>query len=85
MIHFNFDFDEFMNRVIKYVIEGFVVGVSLWLISGTKRDINDIFIVGLIAAATFSLLDYASPSIGASVRSGAGYGMGFNLVGFPMK
>jgi hypothetical protein len=40
-------------------------------------------ILGLVAASTFAVLDLFAPSIGSSVRSGAGYGIGFNLVGFP--
>jgi len=37
----------------------------------------------LTAAATFSILDTYVPSMGVSARSGAGFGIGANLVGFP--
>jgi hypothetical protein len=32
----------------------------------------------------FAILDVLAPSIGGSVRQGAGMGLGFNLVGFPV-
>ena len=37
----------------------------------------------LVAAATFSILDTYVPSMGSSARTGAGFGIGANLVGFP--
>ncbi len=42
-----------------------------------------IAIIALMAAATFSILDTFVPTMGASARSGAGFGIGANLVGFP--
>jgi hypothetical protein len=44
---------------------------------------EDILLIGMISAATFAVLDLFAPSIGSSVRSGAGFGIGANLVGFP--
>jgi hypothetical protein len=44
---------------------------------------EDILLIGMIAAATFAVLDLFAPSIGSSVRSGAGFGIGANLAGFP--
>ena len=40
-------------------------------------------VIALTAAATFSILDTYIPSMGESARSGAGFGIGANLVGFP--
>ena len=42
-----------------------------------------IAIIALMAAATFSILDTFVPTMGVSARSGAGFGIGANLVGFP--
>ena len=39
--------------------------------------------VALAAAATFSILDTYVPAMAVSARSGAGFGIGANLVGFP--
>jgi hypothetical protein len=37
----------------------------------------------LTAAATFSILDTYVPAMGVSARSGAGLGIGLNMVKFP--
>ena len=33
----------------------------------------------------FALLDVLAPSVGVTTRQGAGFGLGANLVGFPMR
>jgi hypothetical protein len=40
-------------------------------------------LIALTAAATCSSLDTYIPSMGVTARSGAGFGIGANLVGFP--
>ena len=52
-----------------------------------KRSLpmDEILSLGLVAAAVFAILDVVSPSIGSSARTGAGLGLGANLVGFPMR
>jgi len=44
---------------------------------------EEIAIIALMAAATFSILDTFIPTMGVTARSGAGFGIGANLVGFP--
>jgi len=78
------DLTEFIKRAIKYLIEGLVVSLVLVIIPKKPLNIEEIVIVALTAAATFSILDVFIPSMGASARNGAGMGIGFNLVGFPM-
>jgi|UniRef100_A0A6C0H219 ABC-type Co2+ transport system permease subunit len=78
------DLTEFVKRAIKYLIEGLVVSLVLVIIPKKPLNIEEIVIVALTAAATFSILDVFIPSMGASARNGAGMGIGFNLVGFPM-
>lgn len=78
------DLTEFVKRAIKYLIEGLVVSFVLIVIPRKPLNIEEIVIVALTAAATFSILDVFIPSMGASARNGAGMGIGFNLVGFPM-
>jgi hypothetical protein len=39
--------------------------------------------IALVATATFAILDIYAPSVGASARTGAGFGIGAGLVGFP--
>jgi hypothetical protein len=46
-------------------------------------NLDEIALIALTAAATFAVLDTYLPSIAVSARSGAGFGIGANLVGFP--
>ena len=39
--------------------------------------------IALVALSTFAVLDIYAPSVGASARTGAGFGIGAGLVGFP--
>ena len=77
--------NELVKRAIKYFIEGLMVAVVAFVIPPEKRSLKleEVAIIGLMAAATFSILDTFIPSMGASARSGAGFGIGANLVGFP--
>lgn len=77
----NVDFREVIARIFKYIFEGLVVAVAAYLIPGKKLEFEEILTIGIIAAATFSVLDLFAPSIGQSVRTGAGLGIGVNLVG----
>jgi hypothetical protein len=79
------DFSEFLVRLCKYLLEGFVLCLAAYFIPArNKLDLSEIVILGLVAAAVFAVLDLLAPAIGSSVRTGAGYGIGFNLVGFPV-
>lgn len=85
MSDFVVDGAELLNRIIKYFFEGIIVALAAFFIPGkNKIDIVDIMTIGIIAAATFSILDLFAPSIGSGVRNGAGLGIGFNLVGTNM-
>jgi hypothetical protein len=44
---------------------------------------EEIILIALTAAATFSILDTYIPSMGVNARSGAGLGIGLNMVKFP--
>lgn len=74
---------EVLVRIFKYLLEGIVVAFAAYLLPGKKMEVAEMLVIGLVAAATFAVLDLFAPSIGASVRSGAGLGVGLNLVGFP--
>jgi|TARA_X000000368_G_scaffold417323_1_gene413387 hypothetical protein len=81
----NTGMNELVKRAIKYFIEGLMVAIVAFVIPPEKRSLKleEVAIIGLMAAATFSILDTFIPSMGASARSGAGFGIGANLVGFP--
>lgn len=78
---FTFDGKELLMRIFKYVFEGLIVAIAAFMIPGKTLQIDQIVTIGVIAAATFSVLDLFAPSVGSSVRSGAGLGIGLNLVG----
>ena len=78
-----FDMNEFIKRVVKYIIEGFIVSLAAFAIPKQTLNLEEIFLIAAVAAMTFSILDVFIPSMGISARNGAGLGIGMNLVGFP--
>lgn len=81
MVYFNLS--EFIRRTLKYLIEGFIVSLAAFAIPKQTLNIEEILLIALVAAMTFSILDVFIPSMGVSARNGAGLGIGLNLVGFP--
>ena len=76
------DISELVRRMIKYLIEGFMVAIAAYAIPERSLNIEEILALTLTATATFAILDTYIPSIGASTRQGAGLGIGLGLVGF---
>lgn len=74
---------ELVKRIIKYLVEGLMVAIAAYAIPKRSLNIEEIVLIALTAAATFSILDTYIPSMGVSTRQGAGLGIGFNMVGFP--
>jgi ABC-type Co2+ transport system permease subunit len=79
-----FDVQEFIKRLIKYLVEGLMVAIAAYAIPKRSLNLEEIALLALTAAATFSILDTYVPSIGVTTRTGAGFGIGANLVGFGM-
>ncbi len=76
-----FDMNELLKRAIKYIIEGLAVAICAMLIPKKALGMEEIVIIALTAAATFSILDVFIPSMGSSARTGAGMTLGSSLVG----
>jgi ABC-type Co2+ transport system permease subunit len=76
-----FDFNEFIKRAIKYLVEGIMVAIAAYAIPKKSLNVEEIVVIALMAAATFSVLDVFVPSMGASARSGAGTGIGLGVIG----
>jgi ABC-type Co2+ transport system permease subunit len=74
---------ELIKRIIKYLVEGLMVAIAAYAIPKRSLNIEEIVLIALTAAATFSILDTYVPSMGVTARSGAGFGIGANLVKFP--
>ena len=77
------DIGELVRRIVKYVVEGIMVAIAAYAIPKHSMKLDEVMLIALTAAATFSLLDTYVPSMAVSARSGAGFGIGANLVGFP--
>ena len=74
---------ELVKRIIKYLVEGLMVAIAAYAIPKRSLNIEEIVLIALTAAATFSILDTYIPSMGVSARSGTGLGIGLNLAHFP--
>lgn len=78
-----FDITELIKRIIKYLIEGLMVSIAAFAIPKRSLNLEEIALIALTAAATFAILDTYIPAMGVNARSGAGLGIGLNLVKFP--
>ena len=78
-----FDLAELVKRAIKYLVEGLMVALAAYAIPKKSLQLDEVCLIALTAAATFSILDTYVPSMAQPARSGAGFGIGANLVGFP--
>ena len=78
-----FDFAELIKRIIKYFVEGIMVAIAAWAIPKHSLKLDEIGLLAITAAATFSILDTYLPTMAVGARTGAGFGIGANLVGFP--
>ena len=81
----DFSVGEFVNRALKYLLEGLAVAVAAIYIPKRSLPFDEIGALALVAAAVFALLDVLAPSVGVTARQGAGFGLGANLVGFPRR
>lgn len=73
------DGKELAVRVLKYILEGAIVAIAAFAIPSKKPNVEEVFTLALVAAATFSILDLFLPSISASARMGVGLGIGAGL------
>ena len=74
---------ELVKRIIKYLVEGLMVAIAAYAIPKRSLNIEEIILIALTAAATFSILDTYVPAMGVSARSGTGLGIGLNLAKLP--
>jgi hypothetical protein len=77
------DMSDLVMRLVKYALEGLAVAIAAYLLPGKVMKLSEIGMIALVALATFAILDVYAPTVGSSARSGAGFGIGANLVGFP--
>lgn len=77
------DMSDVVSRLVKYAFEGLAVAVAAYVLPGKTLRMSEIGMIALTALATFAVLDIYAPSVGASARTGAGFGIGAGMVGFP--
>jgi hypothetical protein len=77
------DLGELVKRALKYFVEGLIVALAAYVIPAKRLRLDETLLIALVAAATFSILDTYLPSLAVSARTGAGFGIGANLVSFP--
>jgi ABC-type Co2+ transport system permease subunit len=77
------DFGELLRRAVKYLVEGIMVAIAAYAIPKRSLRLDEVLLIALTAAATFTILDAYLPSMAVAARTGAGFGIGGNLVGFP--
>lgn len=77
----SFDVRESAVRFCKYILEGLAVAVAAYFIPGRKLSWEEILVLGLLAAATFAVLDLFVPAVGDSARAGAGLAIGVQVAG----
>lgn len=76
-----FNFKEIMKRIIKYLVEGLMVAIACYAIPKQSLQLDEIALLALVAASTFSILDTYLPSVGDSARNGTGLGIGLRIAG----
>jgi ABC-type Co2+ transport system permease subunit len=77
------DVPELLKRATKYLVEGIMVAIAAYAIPKRSLNVDEVLLIALTAAATFTIMDAYLPSMAGAARTGAGFGIGGNLVGFP--
>ena len=80
---YTFDTQEMFTRLVKYLMEGLVVGIVAAVLPSKSLTFQEILLLALTAASIFAILDLVAPAIGASARQGVGLATGFGVMGFP--
>jgi hypothetical protein len=57
----------------KYLIEGLVVSLAVYLVAGEKNNMNEIILLGLTAAVTFMILDLFTKGMKQRTRHSEGF------------
>lgn len=70
-----------LQSLVKYALEGVAVAVAAYYLTGKRTNLQEVLMLGLVAAASFFVLDNFAPGVAGGARQGAGFGVGFNLVG----
>lgn len=70
-----------VQDLVKYLLEGAATAVAAFYLTKKNQNVQEVAMIGLVAAATFAILDQFAPGVSAGARQGSGFGIGANLVG----
>ena len=57
------DLGELVRRAVKYLVEGIMVAIAAYAIPKKSLNVDEVMLIALTAAATFSILDTYVPSM----------------------
>lgn len=69
-----------IKEVTVRLLEGIAVTGAIYLISKKKLNMGEMMTLALTLTASLMILDLFSPIIGAGMRHGAGFGLGYGQV-----
>jgi predicted outer membrane lipoprotein len=72
-------FRKAFSKILKYLIGGLVVAFAAFILPNNKLQWSEIWLLGLITACTFSILDLLYPHVSNGAHHGVGLGSGFQL------
>jgi hypothetical protein len=67
--------------ILKYLLEGIAVALATGILSRGKTSAGEVFLMAISSMAVFLVLDLYAPLTAAGARQGAGFGLGFKMVG----
>lgn len=70
-----------VQSLVKYLLEGLAVAAAAFYFTRKNNNVQEVLMIGLVAAATFLVLDQFAPGVAAGARQGSGFGIGASLVG----
>jgi len=68
------------QNLVRYLVEGIAVAIAAYVIPNRRTKFNEVAVIAIIAALSLFVLDVFSNDVGAGLRLGAGFGIGYNLV-----
>jgi hypothetical protein len=73
---------DLIMKYVKYLLEGLAIAVAAYVIPQKKTNVKDVAKIALVGAITFAVLDMFAPAVSSGARTGAGFGIGAQHVGF---
>ena len=76
----SFNSRELCKKVIKYILQGAIVGICVLLLNKNKPDFEAVVALSLITSATYAIIELFAPSLTFPLNLGVGFGIGNSLV-----